>query len=192
MPSIYPNLNSSYITGNKRIFTLCMFSAYPYIWNIILASPDDDQLKVETCGPNGMRLCNNDNGTFCLAAVKISLWLHFAYSQASCIIQYCKYCHLLSRWWLVRFIRPCRWRQYIPPKRQVTFNGLYGVTSQKISFFRFQKALVNKRSSWKWRQLRTEWPLMADEPAGRNNVICNRLLQRNMAALCYQYFRQHR
>jgi hypothetical protein len=30
---------------------------------------------------------------------------------------------------------PWRWRRHVPPKRQLTFNGLRGVTSQKIDFF---------------------------------------------------------
>jgi hypothetical protein len=29
-------------------------------------------------------------------------------------------------------LRPWRWRRYVPPKRRLTFNGLHGVTSQKI------------------------------------------------------------
>jgi hypothetical protein len=32
-------------------------------------------------------------------------------------------CHLLSRWFLARFIlRPWRWRRHVPPKRRLTFN----------------------------------------------------------------------
>jgi hypothetical protein len=34
-----------------------------------------------------------------------------------------------------RLIRPWRWRRNIPPKRQLTFNGLHGVITQKIVFF---------------------------------------------------------
>jgi hypothetical protein len=29
-------------------------------------------------------------------------------------------------------LRPCRWRRNVPSKRLLTFNGLYGITSQKI------------------------------------------------------------
>jgi hypothetical protein len=36
---------------------------------------------------------------------------------------------------LARLIRPWRWRRYVPPKRQLTFNGLHGVISQKIALF---------------------------------------------------------
>jgi hypothetical protein len=32
-------------------------------------------------------------------------------------------------------LRPWRWRQYIPPRYQLTFTGLHGVISQKIEFF---------------------------------------------------------
>jgi hypothetical protein len=39
-------------------------------------------------------------------------------------------CHLFSRWYLARFIRPWRWRWYVPPKCWLTFNRLHGVISQ--------------------------------------------------------------
>jgi hypothetical protein len=35
--------------------------------------------------------------------------------------------------WLI--IQPWRWRRHIPPKRQLTFNGLQNVISQKIELF---------------------------------------------------------
>jgi hypothetical protein len=41
-------------------------------------------------------------------------------------------CLLLSR--LVFFL-PWRWKRHIPPKRQLTFNGLDAVVSQKIEIF---------------------------------------------------------
>jgi hypothetical protein len=47
-----------------------------------------------------------------------------------------KYCtgHLLSRWFLARLILwPWRWRRHVPSKRQLTFNKLCGVVSQKNS-----------------------------------------------------------
>jgi hypothetical protein len=45
-------------------------------------------------------------------------------------------CHLLSRWFLAWLIlRPWRWRQHVPSKRRLTFNGLHGVISQKIELF---------------------------------------------------------
>jgi hypothetical protein len=45
-------------------------------------------------------------------------------------------CHLLSRWFLAWIIlRYWRWRLYVSPKHRLTFNGLHGVISQKISFF---------------------------------------------------------
>jgi hypothetical protein len=48
----------------------------------------------------------------------------------------CSACHLLSCCFLARLIfRPWRWRQYVPPKRRLTFNGLHGVMSQKIVLF---------------------------------------------------------
>jgi hypothetical protein len=38
--------------------------------------------------------------------------------------------------YLTRLIfRPWKWRWYVSPKRRLTFNGLHGVTSQKIVFF---------------------------------------------------------
>jgi hypothetical protein len=43
---------------------------------------------------------------------------------------------LLSRWFIARLILlPWRWRQYVPPKRQLTLNGLHGVIFQKIVLF---------------------------------------------------------
>jgi hypothetical protein len=44
-------------------------------------------------------------------------------------------CHLLSRWFLSRLIRPWRWRRYVPPKCRLTFSGLHGVISQKTVLF---------------------------------------------------------
>jgi hypothetical protein len=45
-------------------------------------------------------------------------------------------CHLLSRWFLARFILlPWRWRQLVPPERRSTFNGLHDVIFQKIVLF---------------------------------------------------------
>jgi hypothetical protein len=45
-------------------------------------------------------------------------------------------CLLLSRWFLAGLIlRPWRWRQYVPLKHWLTFNGLHGVISQKIVLF---------------------------------------------------------
>jgi hypothetical protein len=38
-------------------------------------------------------------------------------------------CHLLSRWYLVRLIRPWRLRQHVPPKHRLTFNVLHGTVS---------------------------------------------------------------
>jgi hypothetical protein len=44
--------------------------------------------------------------------------------------------HLLSRWFLARFILlPWKWRKYIPPKRHLTLNGIQGVISQKTVLF---------------------------------------------------------
>jgi hypothetical protein len=40
--------------------------------------------------------------------------------------------HLLSQRYFVRLILPWRWRQYVPPKRRWTFNGLHDGISQKI------------------------------------------------------------
>jgi hypothetical protein len=33
------------------------------------------------------------------------------------------------------FLRPWRWRRYVPPKRRLTLNGLYGVVCQKMILF---------------------------------------------------------
>jgi hypothetical protein len=44
--------------------------------------------------------------------------------------------NLLTCWYLVCLIlRPKRWRWYVPPKHQSTFNGLQGVLSQKTELF---------------------------------------------------------
>jgi hypothetical protein len=40
--------------------------------------------------------------------------------------------HLLSHWYLSRHILPWRWRQYVPPKHQFTFNGLHAVILQEL------------------------------------------------------------
>jgi hypothetical protein len=44
-------------------------------------------------------------------------------------------CHLLSRRYLARIIRPWRSRQSVPPKTRMTFFELYGVISQAMGLF---------------------------------------------------------
>jgi hypothetical protein len=51
----------------------------------------------------------------------------------SCLVQGASY--LLSRWYLARLIRPWRWRRYVPPKLQLTSNGLHGIIAQKRAHF---------------------------------------------------------
>jgi hypothetical protein len=41
-------------------------------------------------------------------------------------------CHLLSQWFLAQLtLWPWRWRQCVSLKRQLTYNGLHGIISQK-------------------------------------------------------------
>jgi hypothetical protein len=48
-------------------------------------------------------------------------------------------CNLLSRWYLdLLNIRLWRWRRYVPTKRRLTFNRLYGVISQTTVLFSFE------------------------------------------------------
>jgi hypothetical protein len=58
------------------------------------------------------------------------LWFWLSLWQA-----YYSACHLLSRRYLARLIRPCRWSQYVPPKRQLTSCGVHGVIFQKSVLF---------------------------------------------------------
>jgi hypothetical protein len=44
-------------------------------------------------------------------------------------------CHLLACWFLNLFLRPWRWRQYVPPKRRLKLNALHGIISQKMTLF---------------------------------------------------------
>jgi hypothetical protein len=46
----------------------------------------------------------------------------------------------LVSFWLI--FRPWRWRRYVPPRCQLTFNGLHGVISQNMALF---KSKVNYR-----------------------------------------------
>jgi hypothetical protein len=44
--------------------------------------------------------------------------------------------HLLTCWFLLKFfLRPWRWRRYVPPKRRLHLNRLHGVTSEKMILF---------------------------------------------------------
>jgi hypothetical protein len=43
-------------------------------------------------------------------------------------------CLLPSLCWFLVWLRPWRWKQYIPPRRQLTFNGLHGVIPLKVKF----------------------------------------------------------
>jgi hypothetical protein len=46
-------------------------------------------------------------------------------------------CHLLICWFLLKlFLRPWRWRRYVPPKRRLQLNRLHSVTSQKMILFK--------------------------------------------------------
>jgi hypothetical protein len=43
---------------------------------------------------------------------------------------------LLACWFLLNlFLRPWRWRRYVPPKRRLKLDGLHGVISQKMILF---------------------------------------------------------
>jgi hypothetical protein len=77
--------------------------------------------------------------------------------------------HRESRWqtkfcFLARLIfRPWRWRRYAPLKRWLTFNGLHGIVSQKMVFFKI---------TYFWSILRLycnmyamEWPLLGNVQA---------------------------
>jgi hypothetical protein len=45
-------------------------------------------------------------------------------------------CNRLTCWFLLKlFLRPWRWRRYVPPKRLLTINRLHGVISQKTVLF---------------------------------------------------------
>jgi hypothetical protein len=58
-------------------------------------------------------------------------------------------CHVLSRSFLTRLIlRPRRWRRYVPPKRWLTFNGLHGIVSQKISTLQGGLIIKIKRNNF--------------------------------------------
>jgi hypothetical protein len=45
--------------------------------------------------------------------------------------------HPLSRWYLARLLKPWRWKQYVPPKRRLTFNGLHGFISSSACLLQF-------------------------------------------------------
>jgi hypothetical protein len=60
-------------------------------------------------------------------------------------------CHLLSRWCLAQLIWPWRWRgDYVPPKCQLTFNGLYSISrSQWLRGLRHKlSSLARTLGSW--------------------------------------------
>jgi hypothetical protein len=46
-------------------------------------------------------------------------------------------------------LRPWRWRQYAPPKLQLTFHGLHGVVSQKTALFITKSFIVFYPGCWK-------------------------------------------
>jgi hypothetical protein len=51
-------------------------------------------------------------------------------------------CHLLTCWFLLKlFLRPWRWRRYVPPKRRAPLNALHGVISQKKILFNIRMDL---------------------------------------------------
>jgi hypothetical protein len=55
-------------------------------------------------------------------------------------------CHLLASWFLLNlFLRTCRRRRYVPPKRRLKLDGLHGVISQKMIL---KIKLSQKRSTY--------------------------------------------
>jgi hypothetical protein len=60
-----------------------------------------------------------------------------------------RYCHLFSRWYLALLILLWRCRRYVPLKRRLTFNGLYGVISQKTALFTRLFSLRSEVDIWR-------------------------------------------
>jgi hypothetical protein len=71
-------------------------------------------------------------------------------------------CHLLWRWYRSRLIRPWRRRRYVPPKRQLTFNGLHNVISQSQT-----TSTILKRFLWNGQ----------DPVKDHNDIVFSSLLQ---------------
>jgi hypothetical protein len=49
-----------------------------------------------------------------------------------------------SKWKAERILRPRRWRRYVPPKRQLTLNGLHGIISSS------EMLLFTRLCCWKY------------------------------------------
>jgi hypothetical protein len=54
---------------------------------------------------------------------------------------------LLAGFLLNLFLRPWRWRRYVPPKRRLTLNGLHGAISQKLILF-ITTAVKTSKLAW--------------------------------------------
>jgi hypothetical protein len=64
---------------------------------------------------------------------------------------------LLASFLLNLFLRPWRWRWYVPPKRRLTLNGLHGVISHKLILFKGKVVpVIIELSNMPWRRM-GEW-----------------------------------
>jgi hypothetical protein len=87
------------------------------------------QIFLET---NMLSVSYNQQYYWRLINIQISQWIRTwrVSSQAAGA------CHLLTYWFLLKlFLRPWRWRRYVPPKRRLQLNRLHDVTSQKTILF---------------------------------------------------------
>jgi hypothetical protein len=92
-----------------------------------------------------------------------------------------RYCHLLSRWHLAPLILPWRWRRYVSLKCRLTFNGFYGVISQKIILFTGLITLRSEVDTWNAKSL--QW---------RCRYCCVPVLDSVTRASLSDLWRQHR
>jgi hypothetical protein len=75
-------------------------------------------------------LCVGESQWELISWLANSLLVYKILSFSSC----CLLCLLPASCWFLTWLtlRPWRWRQYVPPKRWLTFIGLHGVISQEI------------------------------------------------------------
>jgi hypothetical protein len=69
---------------------------------------------------------------------------------------------LLAGFFMNIFLRPWRWRRYVPPKRRFTLNRLHGVTSQKMMLFITTAVRTSNLTTFIYFHQTTRWYIPED------------------------------
>jgi hypothetical protein len=118
--SVWSIITASWLSAKKSVlhnyYDLTFMTIINRPWDLGLYNVNKDSLSVLQASQWELTCCSLYN---------LKFW------QADCSVF-----HQISHWFLAWLIlSPWRWKQRAPPKRRLTFNGLYGVIYQKTELF---------------------------------------------------------